>query len=77
VSEEVKDQPDAEPAPLVQPEKAPEPDYYAQLLRLKAEFENYRKRVDREKPEWVKLGRRKSRPSSCPCSICCSTRTRK
>lgn len=33
------------------------PDYYGQLLRLKAEFENYRKRVDREKPEWFKLGR--------------------
>ena len=32
-------------------------EYYAQLLRLKAEFENYRKRVDREKPEYVKLGR--------------------
>ncbi len=42
------------PAPVV--EKAPEPDYYNQLLRLKAEFENYRKRVDREKPEWHKLG---------------------
>ncbi|MDE2142875.1 MAG: nucleotide exchange factor GrpE [Elusimicrobia bacterium] len=37
--------------------KASEPDYYDQLLRLKAEFENYRKRVDREKPEWFKLGR--------------------
>jgi len=37
---------------------APEgPDYYGQLLRLKAEFENYRKRVDREKPEWFKQGR--------------------
>ena len=34
-----------------------EPDYYGQLLRLKAEFENYRKRVDREKPEWFKSGR--------------------
>ena len=34
-----------------------EPDYYSQLLRLKAEFENYRKRVDREKPEWFKQGR--------------------
>ena len=34
-----------------------EPDYYGQLLRLKAEFENYRKRVDREKPEWYKSGR--------------------
>jgi molecular chaperone GrpE len=40
-----------------QPAKVPEPDYYGQLVRLKAEFENYRKRVDREKPEWVKLGR--------------------
>src|SRR5260221_5257442 len=29
---------------------------YDQLLRLKAEFENYRKRVDREKPEWIKIG---------------------
>ncbi len=36
---------------------AAEPDYYDQLLRLKAEFENYRKRVDREKPEWIQLGR--------------------
>ncbi|MBI4425858.1 MAG: nucleotide exchange factor GrpE [Elusimicrobia bacterium] len=31
--------------------------YYDQLLRLKAEFENYRKRVDRERPEWVERGR--------------------
>lgn len=37
--------------------QAPEPDYYGQLLRLMAEFENYRKRVDRDKPEWVKRGR--------------------
>jgi molecular chaperone GrpE len=43
-----------EPAPVAA--KAPEPDYYNQLLRLKAEFENYRKRVDREKPDWYKLG---------------------
>jgi len=35
----------------------PAPDYYGQLLKLKAEFENYRKRVDREKPEWFKTGR--------------------
>ena len=40
------------------PAPAPaQPDYYGQLLRLTAEFENYRKRVDREKPEWFKLGR--------------------
>jgi molecular chaperone GrpE len=38
-------------------EPAPAPDYYGQLLMLKAEFENYRKRVDREKPEWFKTGR--------------------
>ncbi|MBI3299330.1 MAG: nucleotide exchange factor GrpE [Elusimicrobia bacterium] len=31
---------------------------YDQLLRLKAEFENYRKRVDREKPELVQYGKR-------------------
>lgn len=45
------------PAAAPAPAKAPGPDYYDQLLRLKAEFENYRKRVDREKPEWFKLGR--------------------
>lgn len=50
--------PAEEPAPVQEPaaEKPPEPDFYNQLLRLKAEFENYRKRVDREKPDWYKLG---------------------
>jgi molecular chaperone GrpE len=58
VSEEVDEQqvPAEEPAPAAVPEKPAEPDYYNQLLRLKAEFENYRKRVDREKPDWYKLG---------------------
>jgi molecular chaperone GrpE len=32
-------------------------DLYEQLLRLKAEFENYRKRVDREKPDLVRYGK--------------------
>jgi molecular chaperone GrpE len=32
-------------------------DYYDQLLRLQADFENYRKRVEKEKPELVKFGR--------------------
>lgn len=45
------------PAPAAEAVKPAEPDYYGQLLRLKAEFENYRKRVDREKPEWFKTGR--------------------
>jgi len=32
------------------------PDYYEQLLRLKAEFENYRKRSEREKPQLIDFG---------------------
>jgi len=35
-------------------------DYYDQLLRLKAEFDNYRKRVEKEKLEaraWGQAGR--------------------
>jgi molecular chaperone GrpE len=54
MSDETDQQQVPDQEPLV--EKAPEPDYYAQLVRLKAEFENYRKRVDREKPDWYKLG---------------------
>ena len=34
-----------------------EQEYYNQLLRLKAEFENYRKRIEKEKPELVKWGK--------------------
>ena len=33
------------------------PDYYGQLLSLKADFENYRKRVEKEKPELIKFGK--------------------
>jgi len=36
-------------------EKAAE--HYDQLIRLKAEFENYRKRVEKEKPELVRWGK--------------------
>jgi molecular chaperone GrpE len=35
----------------------PKEDYFNQLLSLKAEFENYRKRTDREKPEFYKQGK--------------------
>ncbi len=35
----------------LQDEKAKAADFYDQLLRLKAEFENYRKRVEKEKSE--------------------------
>ena len=32
-------------------------DYYNQLLRLQADFENYRKRVEKERPELIKYGK--------------------
>ena len=35
----------------VEEQKAKSADYYDQLLRLKAEFDNYRKRVEKEKVE--------------------------
>ncbi len=46
---------EARPPALTAPPEAP--DYYGQLLRLKAEFENYRKRTDRERPEIMQWGR--------------------
>ncbi|OGR76476.1 MAG: nucleotide exchange factor GrpE [Elusimicrobia bacterium GWC2_64_44] len=48
--------PAAEAGELEKQKKQAE-DYYNQLLRLQADFENYRKRVDKEKPEWVKWGK--------------------
>ena len=53
----MSEEPKAPAAAAPAPEKPAEPDYYGQLLRLRAEFENYRKRVDREKPEWHLMGR--------------------
>ncbi|MBI3551777.1 MAG: nucleotide exchange factor GrpE [Elusimicrobia bacterium] len=50
-AEETKEEPKAE-APKEEKEN-----FYDQLVRLKAEFENYRKRVDREKPELMRFGR--------------------
>lgn len=32
-------------------------EYYNQLLRLQADFENYRKRVEKEKPDLIKYGK--------------------
>ena len=57
MSEELNAEVEPAPASVTEPAAAPVQDYYDQLLRLKAEFENYRKRVDREKPEWFKMGR--------------------
>jgi len=47
--------PEAPPAETDQQKKAE--DYYNQLLRLQADFENYRKRVEKEKPELMKWGK--------------------
>lgn len=49
-------EPKTQAAPQPEP-RAPEPNYLDQLIRLKAEFENYRKRTDRERPEFVRLGK--------------------
>lgn len=47
----------AELSRLLAEKEAEREGLFQQLLRLKAEFENYRKRVDREKPELVRHGR--------------------
>lgn len=54
MSEEAKTAQDGQAPELPTPQ---EPDYLDQLVRLKAEFENFRKRVDREKPEFYKMGK--------------------
>jgi molecular chaperone GrpE len=56
MSEENVESPTTAPEPAAPAAEKPQ-DYFDQLLRLKADFENYRKRVDREKPEWHKMGR--------------------
>ena len=38
-------------------QKAKAEEYYNQLLRLQADFENYRKRMEKEKPELIKWGK--------------------
>jgi molecular chaperone GrpE len=47
----------AEGKPAAPKAEAAEQDYYDQLLRLKADFENYRKRVERERPELMRYGK--------------------
>jgi len=39
--------------------QTPKEDYYDQLIRLKADFENYRKRIERERPLLIELGKEK------------------
>lgn len=45
-----------EEAPAVQEEQAP--DYYDRLVRLTAEFENFRKRTEREKAAFIGFGKK-------------------
>lgn len=37
--------------------KAQAAEYYDQLIRLKAEFENYCKRTEKQRPEWIDYGK--------------------
>ena|GEM_PF-728187 len=48
---------EVKPEPAGKEAEVKAPDYYVQLLGLKADFENYRKRVEKEKPEFVKFGK--------------------
>lgn len=52
-----KEEPQAEPQ--AEPPQEEKQDYYDQLLRLQADFENYRKRVERERPLLIELGKEK------------------
>jgi molecular chaperone GrpE len=51
VAEEVSSAPEAGPA--AEPAPSPEQILQDRLLRLQADFENYRKRMDREKKDWI------------------------
>ncbi len=53
--EEVKETVNATKKEKEKKEEAP--DYYNQLLTLKADFENFRKRTEKEKPELIKWGK--------------------
>ncbi|MDD6153011.1 MAG: nucleotide exchange factor GrpE [Elusimicrobia bacterium] len=52
----------AEPEVEVKPEDEPaeeqKPDYYAQLVRLSADFDNFRKRTEREKASFLAYGKK-------------------
>ncbi|MGB2578475.1 molecular chaperone GrpE [Elusimicrobium simillimum] len=49
-----------------QTQEPQQPDYYEQLVRLKAEFENYRKRTEKEKPELIAFGAQSAIASFLP-----------
>ncbi len=45
--------PDPVPDPQAEPQPSPEAVLQDRLLRLQADFDNYRKRMDREKKDWI------------------------
>jgi molecular chaperone GrpE len=58
-TEEAAEQPQVEEvaAPAVSQDAEKAREYLDQLIRLKADFENYRKRVEKEKPELIAFGK--------------------
>lgn len=52
---EIEVSPEEEPKEEVQPEK---PDYYDKYVRLSADFENFRKRTEREKAAFLAYGKK-------------------
>ncbi len=51
-------EPEMETKPEDEPAKETKPDYYDQLVRLSADFENYRKRTEREKASFLAYGKK-------------------
>lgn len=44
--------------PAAEPAQEKKPDYYDQLVRLSADFDNYRKRTEREKASFLAYGKK-------------------
>ncbi len=51
-------EPEIEVTPEDEPAQEKKPDYYEQLVRLSADFENYRKRTEREKASFLAYGKK-------------------
>ena len=51
-------EPEIEVKPADEPVQEKKPDYYDQLVRLSADFENYRKRTEREKASFLAYGKK-------------------
>ncbi len=51
-------EPEIEVKPADEPAQEKKPDYYDQLVRLSADFENYRKRTEREKASFLAYGKK-------------------